>query len=283
MQFDRSERDRHSRQVCWLPVESITPRPSVEAEGADSLPLGDLARSIAQHGLIRPITVQKTNAGRYMVVSGNRRFMACRLAGLTHVDAVILEGMTVEPDARRLLEMILSGRMHYLEEAGALNQLTLRHSFSRDDLARCLGRTAAAINQRLRLTELDEDVTSLLLEHNLPEGVARALLKLPDRRARMNIVRQAVRDHLGVRDVELLVSSAMARLPVPPVNAGRTITLVRDHRLYLNAIRSIIAQMQEAGVPATAEEHTLDDRVEVVLHLPTRRRRARGNSGAANI
>ncbi|MBE5804817.1 MAG: ParB/RepB/Spo0J family partition protein [Clostridiales bacterium] len=261
-------------QVCWLPMDRITPRPSLGMEAADSMTLMELVDSIRLHGLIQPITVQATRGGRYVIVSGNRRFMACRMAGLTHVDAVVLEGTAPDQAARAVLESIMGGGMHYLTEATALKQLMDQHGFTREELARLLGCTAANIAQRVRLTELDAGLRAFLLEQGMPERYAQALLKLPDRRVRMDIARQAVREKLCVRDVELLVASAQARLPVPPVQGRRTIALMRDHRLYLNAIRSIVAQMQEAGIAATTDERVLDGSVEVILRLPTRRRRA---------
>lgn len=266
----------YGEQVCWLPLERISPRPSVGMEPADGMTLEQLADSIRVHGLVRPITVQSAGGDRYVVVSGNRRFLACRMAGMTHIDAVVLAGVGMDGTAQTLLDGLLSGRLHYLEEASALHRL-LEAGYSRDEVARLLGCTAATVAQRAHLAELDGETANFLLEQGMSEGYARALLKLPDRRARLSIARQAARERLCIRDVELLVTSAQSRLPVPPVTGQRTIALMRDHRLYLNAIRSIVAQMQEAGIRATKEERSLDGSVEITLRLPTRRRRAAGN------
>lgn len=263
-----------AQQVCWLPLERISPRPSVGRDPTDGMTLMELVDSIRMHGVIEPIAVQKSSGGRFVIVSGNRRFMACRMAGLTHVDAVVLDGVEQDQGARSLLEGILSGHMHYLDAAAAMKQLLEQHGFTREELARCLGCSMNMVAQRLRLMELDRELQAFLMEQGMPEGYARALQKLPDRRGRMSIARQAVREKLCIRDVELLVASAQAKLPVPPLPGGRTIALVRDHRLYLNAIRNIVAQMQEAGIEATTAERTLGDSVEVTLRLPTRRRRA---------
>lgn len=264
-----------ARQVCWLPLESITPRPSVGLEPTDGATLLELTESIRTHGVIEPITVQRIRGGRYRIISGNRRFMACRMAGLSHIDAVVLEDVAEDETATHLLEGLLDGRMHYLQQARAMHLLVTEHGFTREELARSLGCTAAGVSMKMQLSQLDEELQRYLVEQGLPERYARALARLPDRRARLCIARQAVREKLCVRDVELLVASAQARLPVPPLPGGKTIALVRDHRLYLNAIRNIVAQMQEAGIPATTAERTLGDSVEVVLRLPTRRRRAR--------
>ena len=92
----------------------------------------------------------------------------------------------------------------------------------------------------------------------------------------MLIARKAAAQHLAVREVEALIGSAMNRLPVPPMPGGRTIYRMRDYRLYLNAVRSIVAQMKEAGVESSVQEHQAADHVDITLSISTRRRRSEG-------
>lgn len=261
------------QQVCWLSMDQITPRTSQPFGREDSASLTELCDSIRRDGLIHPITVRRMSEGRYMIVAGNRRYTACRMLGMTHVDAVILPGVAQDESLQETLAMLSSRRLHYLEEARAVGEILSSGAMNREELARHLGLTSATVREKQRLLELDEPLRMLLLEENLPERMARALLRLPEARARMSIALKAARERLSVRDVELLVTSAQTHLPVPPPPGGRTITLMRDHRLYLNAIRSIVAQMKEAGMSAQMTERTLPDAVEVTLRLPTRRRR----------
>ena len=266
------------QQVCWLPLDRITPRMSQPFGREDSQSLVEMCESIRRDGLLQPITVQRMGNDGFMIVSGNRRYMACRMLGMTHIDAVVLPGPPEDQSLQEKLEMLLSRRMHYLDEARAMAEVLDSGVMDRESLARSLGMTSASLREKLRLLELDEGLCILLVEQGLPERIARALLRLPDNRARMSIALQAAREHLSVRDVELLVASAQTKLPVPPVPGGRTITLMRDHRLYLNAIRAIAAQMEEAGLNAQMTERTLPDAVEVTLRLPTRRRRSQAYS-----
>lgn len=266
-----------AQQVCWLPLERIAPRTSQPFAREDGASLGEMCESIRRDGMIHPITVRRSGEGCYTIVAGNRRYMACRMLGMTHIDAVVLPGVAQDEGMQEVLALLHSRHLHYLEEARALADLTER-GLSREELARHLGITPATVREKLRLMELDEPLRVLLLEEGLPERMARAMLRLPDNRARMTIALRAAREHLSVRDVELLVTSAQTHLPVPPPPGGRTITLMRDHRLYLNAIRAIAAQMKEAGMAVQMTERTLPDAVEVTLRLPTRRRR-RSQSG----
>ena len=204
-----------SRQVCWLPLSSITPRVDHAFGQEESRSIMELTASIQRWGLQRPITVQPQGPGRYVIVSGNRRYVACRMAGFTHMDAIVLPAAGAGCTDQELLRCLGSGQMHYLEEADTCHRL-LEDGMTREQLARCLGKTPAQISQKLRLTVLDEDLRRYLVEQNLSEGYARALSKLPDPAGRMAIARQAVAQRLYVRDVELLVTAAIARLPVPP-------------------------------------------------------------------
>ena len=113
MQYGSPGAQRSMQQVCFLPVDRISPRQTCSISQEDASDLSALAESIRAGGLVRPITVQKTGDGRYAVVSGNRRLMACRMLGMTHVDAVVLWSGPAEMNAPQLLHSLLSGRLHY--------------------------------------------------------------------------------------------------------------------------------------------------------------------------
>ena len=82
-----------AQQVCWLPLDRITPRVSQPFSQEDRESLAELCASIQRSGLISPITVQRMAGGGFMIVSGNRRYLACRMLGLSHIDAVVVPGM----------------------------------------------------------------------------------------------------------------------------------------------------------------------------------------------
>ena len=114
------------------------------------------------------------------------------------------------------------------------------------------------------------------MEENLSERHARALLSLPDAAARRRIAQQAAAHHLTVRETEGLVQRAQKRLPVPPQQPGRrVISLVRDYRLYMNAIKSVVAQMQETGMDAQLEMDESEEWVEMRLRIPRRTKKNR--------
>jgi len=246
----REQQESGGRQVCWLPMDRIYPNPRQPRKEFGELALMELASSIRQHGLLQPITVRKQGAG-YEIIMGERRYRACRMLGYTHVDAFVLPATEGESAVLALIENLQRENLHYFEEAEAYADL-LQTGMSQEALARRLGKSASGVANKLRLLKLEPELRRLLFEEGLTERHARALLALPDGAARMRIARQAAQQHLTVRDTEALVMRAQKRLPVPPP-ARKVISMVHDHRLYVNAIKSVIAQMQETGLEAVME------------------------------
>ena len=262
-------------QICRLPLDHLSPRPACCFSQDEKSTLEELMQSIRDNGLMRPITVQRSRDGHYAVVSGNRRLMACRMLGMTHIDALLLWPDPHSVSAHQLLQSLITGRLHYLEQARALHALHTHFGMSREQLARRLDMSAAAVASSISLCGLEIDLQVFLMEENISERIALALLQLPDAAVRMYIARQAASEHLSVREAEALISSAQTRLPASLGAGGRTIRRMRDHRLYLNALRSIITQMQEAGVETRLSERQVAERIELTISISTRRRRCR--------
>ncbi|MBQ8535855.1 MAG: ParB/RepB/Spo0J family partition protein [Clostridia bacterium] len=261
-----------SRQVCWLPMDKILPRP--EGTFADARPalfLSELTASILQYGLLQPITVREGTEGRYEILSGNRRYLACRMAGFSHIDAVVLPAAAQGSSLCRLLEDLMCQQLHFFEEARAFETLITAYGLTQEELARQLNRSPSAIANKLRLLKLEPVLRAFILEEGLTERHARALLRLPNAQGRLRIARKAAAQNLSVRDTELLVDSALARLPVPPPPDRKVIALVRDHRLYLNALQGIVSQMQEAGLDACWDLKSHGNRLKVTIDLPIRK------------
>ena len=253
------------RQICWLPMGEIHPNPDQPRKEFDEIKLMELASSIRQHGLLQPITVRAVKNG-YEIVMGERRYRACRLLGFSHIDAFILPASQEQSALLALIENLQRENLHYFEEAEAYADL-IRQGMSQDVLARRLGKSASGVANKLRLLKLEPELRRFLTEENLTERHARALLSLPDAAGRMRIARAAAQKRLTVRETESLVQRAQKRLPVPPAQR-KIISLVRDHRLYLNAIKSVVAQMQESGLNADLQVMESDTWVEIKIRMP---------------
>lgn len=293
-----------------LPIDRITPRPSlhrVQEPGS----LEALAESIQRWGLVRPVIVRRTGMGRYAIVSGNRRLMACRHLGMSCIGVRVLPEDARWQSADRLLETLLTRRLHYLEEAQALRALHDAHDLAWDVIARTLNAPADILADKAALTTLEDELQALLLEEGVPQSIALMLCRLPGKKRRMCIAERIVLERPCIRDAVLLIAAELRGCKNEVVNRdellpeescdqdrvenGRIygenevwkqenveahrgnqhiIGLIRDPRLYLNSIRDIARQMQEAGFRATVDERQSGALHELVIRVPVRRRRA---------
>ena len=289
MRYTRNQPAPMPAQGDLLPLDRIIPRASLHFVH-DAISLQALADSIRLNGLRRPVLVRRVGNGRCMIVSGNRRLMACRMLGLSHISARVLADDARRQSASQLIDALLTHRLHYLEEAAALCALNEQHGMTRGDLASLLQLHPQAVSEQMRLSTLDEELCAFLMEEEVPLSIALTLLRLPDDRLRMSVAFRIVRERLCVRDAALLVTAAL-RKPAALNNEGvgnrengdsenshnhtrNVISAIRDQRLYLNAIRDIAGQMCAAGVEAVVTEQRSGGRLELTVSIPVRRRRA---------
>lgn len=272
MQETCDRQDKNTKNISWLPICCIMPR-NEHDEQESSVKIRELADSIRRDGLISPITVRENGDGRYTVVSGNKRLAACKMCGMTRMDAVVLPAREQNEATSQLLRAIASGQMHYLDEAEALCHLRDKAYMTEDMLAFQLRREARDVHERMRLMNLDAQTREAVRRAQMPERAALALLELPSDQMRLDMVAQAQRDKLGVRDIGLMAESAARRKNAPVRGQQHAVAVVRDSRLYLNALREIVRQMQESGVPAQISESETMGQVELVVRIPQRKRR----------
>lgn len=246
----KETRETPGRAVCSLEMDRIRPNPGQPRKEFGEMALLELASSIRQHGLLQPITVRETEGG-YEIIMGERRFRACQILGCTHIDAFILPATDKESAEMALIENLQRENLHYFEEAEAYADL-IKRGMTQDALARRIGRSPSGVANKLRLLRLSPEIRRYLFEEGLSERHARALLSLPDGPARARAARLAAQQHLTVRETETLVMRMQKRLPVPPPER-KVISLARDPRLYVNAVKSVVRQMQDTGMNAVLE------------------------------
>ena len=162
---------------------------------------------------------------------------------------------------------------HYFDSADLLWQQQCR-GYSLAEMARMSGLTVPQLTERLRLHGLEEGLRAYLRKEGVPERTALSLLRLADPVSRWRIARRIVRERLCIRDAALLVQSARRRCKAPEaLPSQRVIAVMRDVRLYRNAIRDIAEQMKTAGVRAMFTERRTGGMLEVTVSWPARRRR----------
>ncbi|MFN0096298.1 MAG: ParB/RepB/Spo0J family partition protein [Dehalococcoidia bacterium] len=193
-----------------LDIDLIAPNPEQPRKNFEAEQLRDLADSIRAHGVIQPVVVSRDDAGGYRLVAGERRLQAARLAGLETVPVIFREAEDSELLELALIENIQRADLNAIEEAMAYRRLTEEYGLTQEEVARRVGKNRVTVANALRLLALEPEIRRSLVGGEITEGHARALLGLPESRARLNAWREVVKRKLTVRDTEALVRRFLA-------------------------------------------------------------------------
>lgn len=191
-------------------LEDIVPNPNQPRREFDEEAMVELAASISALGLLQPLLVRPSEAGRHELIAGERRLRAARAAGLTHVP--VMEVATDERGSleRALVENIHRADLNPIEEAAAYRQLLDDGGLTQEQLADRLGRSRSAITNSLRLLELPVVVHDLVVRGRLSAGHARALLALNRSPFQTRLATRIAQEGISVRDTEDLVQRYVA-------------------------------------------------------------------------
>lgn len=199
-----AENDSSSAQAQTLKISEIEPNKNQPRKDFDESALAQLAESISQHGVIQPLIVKPMTNGRYLLVAGERRWRASRMAGLSQVPVVIKELDDKQVAEISLIENLQREDLNPVEEALGYRELMDRFSLTQDEVSRRVGKSRPAVTNSLRLLTLPEDVLALLKSGRLSAGHARALLAVSDENELKAAAQTVVKKGLSVRETERL-------------------------------------------------------------------------------
>ncbi|MER7758441.1 ParB/RepB/Spo0J family partition protein [Streptomyces sp. NPDC097619] len=189
-----------------LPLDSITPNPRQPREVFDEDALAELVTSIREVGLLQPVVVRRVGAERYELIMGERRWRACREAGLERIPAIIRATEDEKLLLDALLENLHRAQLNPLEEAAAYDQLLRDFKCTHDQLADRIGRSRPQVSNTLRLLRLSPPVQRRVAAGVLSAGHARALLAVEDTAEQDRLAHRIVAEGLSVRAVEEIVT-----------------------------------------------------------------------------
>ncbi|MBU6447424.1 ParB/RepB/Spo0J family partition protein [Patescibacteria group bacterium] len=194
-----------------VPIESIVPNPYQPRKVFNPDQLRELADSIKEHGVIQPLVVNQTATG-YELVVGERRFRASQLAGLKQVPVIIKSGMQDQTKLEvALIENIQRQELNPIEEAMAYEKLMKSFGMTQEQVAQKVGKSRPAVANTVRLLNLPAEIQRAIIEGQISEGHARAILGLSGTERQLALYKMIVDQGLNVRQVEAKVRELMAR------------------------------------------------------------------------
>jgi len=196
LDFDPSGRDE--QRLAELKLDLIDPDPNQPRK--DLGDLADLALSIREHGVVQPIVVEPDDTGRFRILAGERRFAACRSLGLNTIPSLVRSVAEQSRLELQLVENLHRKDLHPIEEARAFKRLMNEFNLTQRDLARRLGKSLAAVNQSLRILDLDAAVLeNVQTSEHATKSVLLEIAKEPDPQRQHALWQEAEAGQLSVR------------------------------------------------------------------------------------
>ena len=205
--------DAPDEPVTSLPVQKIEPNPLQPRKLFEEDELQELADSIAQHGLIQPITVRKGEKGFYQIIAGERRWRAARMAGLRSVPVVVIEADDRKAMELALIENLQRQDLNPMEEAMGYKQLMDEYGLTQNEVAERVTKSRPAVANSLRLLCLPPSIAQMVTAGTITAGHARAILALPTESLQEKAAAKIVALNLSVRQAETMCKNMAKEKP----------------------------------------------------------------------
>ncbi|MBR7178327.1 MAG: ParB/RepB/Spo0J family partition protein [Oscillospiraceae bacterium] len=211
-----------------VPLHRIEPNPDQPRKDFDEEALQELSESISVHGLIQPLTVRETEPGYYQIIAGERRWRACRLAGVHEVQVVVLEADDCKAMELALIENLQRSDLNCIEEALGYQTLIDDFGLTQEDCSTRVGKSRSAVANALRLLHLPQKVLEMLRCGKLTAGHARAVLSLKNEKKQLEAAQKIAALGLSVRQAELLCRNLSQEKQPEPPKAALTVDYVAE-------------------------------------------------------
>lgn len=202
-----------SEGVSTLRISEIEPNKNQPRKSFNNETLKQLADSITEHGVLQPLIVRSIAAGNYMIIAGERRWRAAKMAGLSEIPVIIRDDLSDEQAMQiAMIENLQRENLNPIEEALGYKELIDRFGMTQDKLAQVLGKARSSVANSLGLLALPNGVQELLRNGSLSAGHCKALKKVKDAALMTELAHKAAEGELSVRQVEAIAKREAARL-----------------------------------------------------------------------
>ena len=256
---------RDKLKLTKLSPDKILPNPSQPRKVFQEEELEGLAQSIAENGLLQPVTVRREN-GAYYLIAGERRLRACKLAGLKEIPALVADCEPEDSAVLALLENLQRKDLQMFEQANAIVNLLREWQITQEEAAKRLGMSQSYLANKIRLLKLSPEEQEEILKHHLSERHARALLRVDDMTLRQKLLATVIERGLNVAQTEELAAAALQ--PKKPAGKRKRTFIAKDIRLFINTIDHAVDAMKTAGIPAQTEKKETEEYIECTVRIP---------------
>ena len=250
--------------VIRVPVEKIQANPYQPRKDFEPEALEDLAASIAEYGVLQPLLVARGNDDNFLLIAGERRLRASKMAGLLDVPVIVSSYTEQQIAEIALIENLQREDLHFLEEAEGYEKLMTQFNLTQEAMAVRVGKKQSTIANKLRLLNLPLEIRNALKEAQLTERHGRALLKLKNSELQEQVLKQIIKNGWNVKQTEEHIAKLLDE--AAPKQKKRLV-IVNDVRIYLNSVKKIVSTINDAGIPAQIKQELDGDDVVVTLRI----------------
>ena len=240
-------------EIVLLPKDAIQSNPLRERTAYAQAELEELSDSIRTNGLLEPLNVRIETEDTFRIVSGERRFRAAVMAGMTEIPCIIVGGETGQIiSLYPLIVHLQQRRLHYLDEAACIRDLLEGETFTVTSLSQALSRPAVYLADKLKLLTLSDQIQTTLRRKELPEEYALLLLKAEETR-REALLERILDEDMSLKEAE----KALRRLDRR--QGGSKVMIFKDLTVFINTVERAVETMRGAGVHAEMERTDTED------------------------
>ncbi|MCD8510942.1 MAG: nucleoid occlusion protein [Bacillus sp. (in: Bacteria)] len=253
-------------KVHQLPVDEIKPNRFQPRTVFQDEKIDELAQTIKTHGIIQPIVVRLRD-DQFEIIAGERRWRAVQKLGWETIPAIIKEYNDSQTASVALIENLQREGLTAIEEAVAYAKLLELHNLTQESLAQRLGKGQSTIANKLRLLNLPTSVQDAILNRQITERHARALISLKDPDQQQKVLERIISDDLNVKQSEELIKKLLAGSSEPkrkPIRKG----VSRDMRLAMNTIRKSVDMVVQTGMKLDTSEEEHEDYYQFTIRIP---------------
>lgn len=261
------------KKLLMLKPDDIVPNANQPRKCFDTYELQSLADSIAANGIIQPLTVRKTDGGKYLLIAGERRLRAAKMAGLRRIPCVLHRTSDLVAAIYSITENMQRSDLNCFEEAEAIQTLITEFRLTQSEIAVQLGMANSTVSNKLRLLKLSPETRERLTAANLTERHARALLRLPAEQ-RQNTLDKIIAEGLSLAQSEELIEHILNPFedstetntnpePIKPIRKAA----IGDIKLFSNSLSKLLCTMQNAGITAKSRKSENEKYIEYKVRI----------------
>ncbi|TMN22270.1 nucleoid occlusion protein [Lentibacillus cibarius] len=259
----------HPDEVTELPVEKIEPNRFQPRSVFSEEKIEELAQTLHTHGMIQPVVVRKIDEeNSYELIAGERRWRAAKQLNWERIPAIIRSMTDTEIASVALIENLQREELTVIEEANAYARLLDLHSLTQEALAQRLGRNQSTIANKLRLLKLPEKVQTALMEKQITERHARALIKINDPEKQIKALETILEKELNVKQAEEHIAKLSQTGEKPAKKQPKRKGVNKDVRIAMNTIRQSLNMVSDTGIDVETDEEDLDDFYQITIKIP---------------